>query len=58
MPPIEVTLLGIIIEVKPLQLLKAFSPIEVTLLGIVTEVKSTQSAKASLVITLVPSFII
>ena len=41
--PIEVTLLGIVIEVKE-QPQKASSPIEITLLGIVTDVKVLQNA--------------
>ena len=40
--PIEVTLLGIVTEVKLLQQANAPPPIEVTLLGIVTEVKVVQ----------------
>ena len=43
--PIEVTLSGIVILVKP-QLLNANSPIEVTLFGIVTLVKSKQLSNA------------
>ena len=42
-----VTLLGIVIEVRPLQSQKAFAPIDVTLFGIVTEVRLLQSEKAS-----------
>ena len=38
----DVTLLGIVTEVKPLQSQKAHSPISVTLLGMVTEVKPLQ----------------
>ena len=38
--------MGIVIEVKPLQLSKALYPMEVTELGIVTEVKLVQSRKA------------
>ena len=41
-----VTLFGISIEVKPLQLLKAYSPMLVTLLGMATEVKPLQPEKA------------
>ena len=41
-----VTLLGIVIEVKPEQPRKAPSPMLVTLLGIVTEVKEEQPRKA------------
>ena len=36
--PIDVTLFGIVTDVRPLQYAKARSPIEVTLLGIVTDV--------------------
>jgi hypothetical protein len=42
--PISVTLVGIVIEVKP-QPPKAQNPILVTLLGIVTEVKEEQLLK-------------
>ena len=41
-----VTLLGIVTEVKEVQLLKALLPMLVTLLGIVIEVKEEQLAKA------------
>ena len=41
-----ITLLGIVIDVKPVQLEKALSPMLVTLLGIVTDVKPLQSLKA------------
>ena len=44
--PIEVTLLGIVTVVKPVQPSKAHIPIEVTLLGIVTVVKPVQPSKA------------
>ena len=44
--PILVTLLGMVIEVKPEQSSKAQLPILVTLLGIVMEVRSVQSSKA------------
>ncbi|MDY6374461.1 MAG: hypothetical protein SPK61_02745 [Bacteroidales bacterium] len=44
--PIDITLLGISIEVSPLQPLKALSPIDVTLLGISIELNSVQSIKA------------
>ena len=44
--PIEVTLFGIFIVVKPVQAEKAFLPIEVTLLGIVTEVRPVKLMKA------------
>ncbi len=43
----EVTLLGIVTEVKLLHSRKAAYPIEVTLLGIVTEIKLLQPEKAS-----------
>ena len=42
----EVTLFGIVTEVKPLQPLNALLPIEVTLFGIVTEVKPLQPENA------------
>ena len=45
--PMEVTLLGIVMEVRPLHL-KAALPMEVMLLGIVMEVSSQQFSKASL----------
>ena len=38
----DVTLLGMVTEVKPLQSEKASPPIDVTLLGMVTEVKPLQ----------------
>ena len=38
----EVTLLGMVTEVRPLQKEKALSPMEVTLLGMVTEVRPLQ----------------
>ena len=38
----EVTLFGIVTEVKPLQALNTSSPMEVTLFGMVTEVKPLQ----------------
>ena len=45
--PIEVTLLGMLIEVRPLQPENArISPIEVTLLGMVIEVRLLQSQNA------------
>jgi hypothetical protein len=42
----DVTLLGMVMDVRPLQLSKAPSPIDVTLFGIVTEVRPVQSWKA------------
>ena len=39
----EVTLFGMVTEVKPLQPSNAFSPIEVTPFGMVTEVKPRQN---------------
>ena len=45
-PPIVVTLLGMVTEVKERQPLKALYPIVVTLLGIVTEVRELQPLKA------------
>ena len=42
-----VTLLGIVTEVKPLQLSKASLPIEVTLLGMGTEVRPLHPEKAA-----------
>ena len=53
-----VTLLGISIEVKPMQSRKAAYPMLVTLLGIVIEVKEEQSRKAEEPIHLVPDFIV
>ena len=50
-----VTLLGIVTEVKPVQLVKAPSPMLVTLLGIVTEVKLLQPMKAPPAIDSIPS---
>ena len=41
-----VTLLGIVMEIRPEQWEKTFSPIDVTLLGIVTEVRPLQREKA------------
>ena len=41
--PILVTLLGMVIEVRPLQPEKAYLPIVVTLFGMVMEVRSLQS---------------
>ena len=57
-----VTLLGISMEVKPEQFLKAPLPMLVTLLGMVTEVKPEQFPKAELKkaegdIEIVPSLI-
>ena len=43
--PIEVTELGIVIEVRLLQYSKALSPIEVTELGMATDVKALQQLK-------------
>lgn len=45
-PPIVVTLLGMVTEVRELQSLKADRSIVVTLLGMVTEVNALQSSKA------------
>ena len=42
----EVTLFGMVTEVKPLQLLNALPPMEVTLFGMVTEVKPLQPPNA------------
>ena len=42
----EVTLLGIVIEVNPLQLQNAYSPMEVTPVGMVIEVKPLQPLNA------------
>ena len=44
----EVTLLGMVNEVRPLQPWKAELPMEVTLLGMVTEVRPLQPEKAEL----------
>ncbi len=44
--PMLVTLLGMVMEVKPLQFLKAELPMYVTLLGMVMEVKPLQEEKA------------
>ena len=41
-PPIVVTLLGMVTEVRELQPMKALSPIVVTLFGMVTEVRELQ----------------
>ena len=41
-----VTLLGIVIEVRELQFLKALSPMLVTLSGIVIELRNSQEPKA------------
>ena len=38
----EVTLFGMLTEVKPLQPLNAYSPMEVTPVGMVTDVKPRQ----------------
>ena len=46
LPPMEVTLLGIVKEVKPQQPEKAEEPMEVTLLGIVNPVNPVQPEKA------------
>ena len=40
--PMDVTLLGMVTEVKPLQRAKVASPMDVTLLGIVMEVRLVQ----------------
>ena len=45
-PPILVTLLGMVIEVKEEQSLKVLLPILVTLLGMVIEVREEQFRKA------------
>ena len=44
--PIDVTLSGMVTDVKPLQPEKAYSPIDVTLSGMVTDVKPLQLRKA------------
>ena len=44
----DVTLLGMVIEVNPLHPLNASEPIDVTLLGIIIEVTSTDFLKALL----------
>ena len=50
-----VTLLGMVIEVKPVQPLKAKSPILVTLLGMVIDVKFWQLTKAAPAICSIPA---
>ena len=42
----DVTLLGMVTEVRPEQSEKALSPMDVTLLGMVTEVRPEQPEKA------------
>ena len=42
----DVTLLGMVTEVRPLHSKKASSPMDVTLLGMVTEVRLVQLSKA------------
>ena len=49
--PIEMTLSGMVIEVKLLQYLNASDPIEVTLSGIVMEVRLVQRMNAQLLIS-------
>ena len=44
--PIEVTLLGMVMDVSPLQLLKAPSPMETMLLGMFIDLRLLQSEKA------------
>ena len=46
--PIDETLLGMVIEVRPLQYSKASKSMDVTLLGIVTEDSPSHSQKADL----------
>ena len=53
--PSEVTLLGMVIEVRLLQPSNALSPIEVTLLGIVMEVRLRQFLNAMNPIEVTPS---
>ena len=48
MSPIDVTLSGMVTDVKPLQFWKAYEPIDVTLSGMVTDVKPLQTANAPL----------
>ena len=55
--PMLVTLLGIVIEVRPLQFLKAQTPIVVTLWEIVTEVRPLHSRKAPSPILVTGKFI-
>jgi hypothetical protein len=43
LPPIDVTLSGMVTDVKPLQNEKALPPIDVTLSGMVTDIKPLQS---------------
>jgi hypothetical protein len=40
--PMLITLLGIVIDVRPVQFLKATPPISITLLGMVIEVRPEQ----------------
>ena len=47
-PPMDVTLWGIVIEVKLVQRAKVPLPIEVTLSGMVIEVRALQAEKAPL----------
>ena len=54
----EVTELGIVTEVKPVQPEKAEPPIEVIELGIATEVKPLQPEKADPLIETIPSLIL
>lgn len=56
--PIDVTLLGIVIDVNPEQLEKAEYPIDVTLFGISIDVKPEQSWKAKKPIDVTPDSII
>ncbi len=44
--PMDVTLLGMVMEVKPLQSAKALVPMDVTPLGILTDVRPMQPVKA------------
>ena len=48
--PIDVTLLGMVREVRPLHLWKAASAMDVTLLGMVTELRPVQSLNLQLIV--------
>ena len=50
----DVTLLGMITDVKPLQLENALAPIDVTLLGMITDVRPLQPPKASVPMDVTP----
>ena len=56
--PIEVTLFGMVILVRPLQDSKALFPIEVTLFGMVILVSELQLLKAPVPIEVTPSGIV